>query len=217
MPGSSGSCGQSCLKGSSNRQSYVLTGRDHDVRGAEFSFIVFIIFQEKDIFCRKKCWYFHPKKGFGFTLTGSNQFAASLRCHSNNCFTSAFSQNLLQLTMMHSLNQPMNFLPCVPAWKKTAKIKSLYCEYWLHVVTDVSFHVIQLFHGLLTFPCQKLIPLRLREKVNACKLNTGVWWIAAWVITCAIRGIVMLLYLMKASAYELSKHYLHYVYVDPWM
>lgn len=55
--------------------------------------------------------------------------------------------------------------------------------YWLCVVAVVSFHVVPLFHGLLTFPCQKWIPLRLRGKVTDCALTQDVrgqlppgWW-----------------------------------------
>lgn len=37
--------------------------------------------------------------------------------------------------------------------------------YWLHVAGVISFHV-QLFQGLLTFPCQKWIVSQLKGKVN---------------------------------------------------
>lgn len=77
--------------------------------------------------------------------------------------------------------------------------KSVLCEHWLRVAAVISFHVIQLFHGLPTFPCQKWIPLPLWGKVNDCELNTGHEFRISQAHMWPIRGVGLLVGLMKAT------------------
>lgn len=182
MPGSSGSCGQSCLKGSSNRQSYVLPGNDRNVSGVAFIFILFILFL---FFPSGKQWCFHPNKPdmIGLTLNGLNQGSASLRCHGNSCFTSNVPLTFLflRLTTLHPLNRPVDK-------NKNKPTQNVYIDW---VLSPSSHFTSPLFHGLLTFACQKWIPLRLRGKVNDCAQNTGrAWTSAAWVMACALLDVL---------------------------
>lgn len=87
-----------------------------------------------------------------------------------------------------------DFLPYVQTQKNK---KSIFCKYRLRVAAAISFHVIQLYRGLLTFARQKWIPLQLRGKVNECELNTGrVFRISQPYST---RGVGLLLCLIKAT------------------
>lgn len=75
-----------------------------------------------------------------------------------------------QCSLNFSLSATHHAAPAEPAGGRSSlkiqKQPNRESLYRLGVVAVVSFHVIPLFHGLPTLPCQKWIPLRLRGKVN---------------------------------------------------